>query len=112
MAKFIKLIAVILGIVILLVVGAIIIIPLVVDPNDYKDQITALVKDKTGRELQIEGDIQLSVFPWLGLELGAVRLSNAPDFGEEPFAAVREAAVRVKLRPLRTTRVSAKASTA
>ena len=72
----------------MLIVAAAIIIPLVVDPNDYKDEIVSKVKETTGRDLKIQGDIGLSVFPWLGLELGALELSNAKGFGDAPFADV------------------------
>ena len=100
MGKFLKILAAILGLLVVLVIAAVIIIPLVVDPNDFKDQITAEVKKATGRELLMSGDLGLSVFPWLGLELNGLRLSNAPGFGDQPFAAVRHAQVRVKLMPL------------
>ncbi len=41
---------------------------LLFDPNDYKPQIMALVKEHTGRELTIPGEISVSVFPWLAQE--------------------------------------------
>ncbi len=100
MGKVIKILGWLFGTVILLLVAAVIILPLVVDPNDFKDEIIAQVQKETGRTLQIEGDLKLSVFPWLGLEIGAVTLGNAPGFGEKPFAAAKSAAVRVKLMPL------------
>ena len=37
---------------------------LFVDPNDYRDRISAGVKEATGRDLTIEGELSLSVFPW------------------------------------------------
>ena len=100
MGKFLKILAAILGLLVVLVIAAVIIVPLVVDPNDFKDEITAEVKKATGRELLMSGDLGLSVFPWLGLELNGLRLSNAPGFGDQPFAAVKHAQVRVKLMPL------------
>ncbi len=100
MGKFLKILGATLGILVVLVVGAVIIIPMVVDPNDFKDEITAEVKKATGRELLMGGDLGLSIFPWLGLELNGLRLSNAPGFGDQPFAAVKHAQVRVKLMPL------------
>lgn len=105
MKKFLKIVAWLAGIVILAIVAAVIIIPLVVDPNDYRDDITNIVKKHTGRDLVIEGDIGLSVFPWLGLELGATRLSNAEGFGPEPFARLEEMDLKVKLLPLLSKRV-------
>ncbi|MBV2207505.1 MAG: AsmA family protein, partial [Pseudomonas sp.] len=35
------------------------------DPNDYKDEIRQLARDKAGLELTINGDIGWSLFPWL-----------------------------------------------
>ncbi len=98
--KLVRWIGIILIALVLLVVAAAIILPLVIDPNDYKDDITAAVKEQTGRELTIEGDLKLSVFPWLGVEMGALRLSNAPGFGDQPFASLQGAEVRVMLLPL------------
>jgi AsmA protein len=76
-----------------------------VNPNDYKDQIAALVTEQTGRALAIEGDIDLSVFPWLGLEIGQMSLANAPGFPDRPMAAVEQARVRVKWLPMLEKRV-------
>lgn len=85
---------------ILLVVVGLAAVLIFVDPNDYRGQIESAVRDSTGRSLTISGDIGLSVFPWLGLELGRVSLGNAPGFGDSPFAEVGEAQVRARLLPL------------
>lgn len=71
-----------------------------VDPNDYKDRIAAGAKSATGRDLALTGDIKLTVFPWVGLTLGPASLGNPPGFGDEPFATVQRASMRVKLIPL------------
>lgn len=73
---------------------------LLVNPNQFKGRIAAGVKESTGRELQLSGDIKLSVFPWVALELGPAALGNPPGFGEEPFLSLTHASVRVKLLPL------------
>jgi len=100
MGKFLKVIGGLLLALVLLVVAAAIILPMVIDPNDYKDEIITQVNQQTGRELKIEGDLKLSVFPWLGVDIGGLELSNAEGFGEQPFAVVNSAGVRVKLMPL------------
>ncbi|HEX7047661.1 MAG TPA: AsmA family protein [Gammaproteobacteria bacterium] len=100
MRKFLKISGIVLGILILLIVAAAIALPLLVDPNDFKPRIVSAVEDATGRNFEIPGEISLSVFPWLGVELGAVRLGNAEGFGEKPFASVEGVEVRVKLLPL------------
>ena len=85
---------------VVLILAAVIILPLIFDPNDYKDEIAELVHEQTGRDLLIEDDLELSVFPWLGLETGAVTLSNAEGFGEQPFAVLEHLEIRVRLWPL------------
>ena len=82
------------------VVAAIVVIPMVVDPNDFKDRIVAETKQATGRDLTIAGDIGLSVFPWVGLVLGETRLGESPAFGGGDFAAVESVEIRAKLLPL------------
>lgn len=100
MAKALKLvIGLVVGLVLIVVVG-LAAVAILVDPNDYRDQIESAVQENTGRTLAIEGDLRLSVFPWLGLELGRVSLGNAPGFGDTPFAEVQEAQVRARLLPL------------
>jgi AsmA protein len=95
-----KIAAIALGSLIALAVIILIGVSLLVNPNDYKDRIARSVKDSTGRELALPGQIKLSVFPWIALELGPASLGNPPGFGAEPFAAVKHVALRVKLLPL------------
>jgi len=83
-----------------LVVAAVVILPLVISPNDYKPQIVEAVRQQTGRELLIEGDIGLSVFPKIGLTLGHTELSNAPGFEQKVFAKVEGVNIQVALMPL------------
>ena len=71
-----------------------------INPNHYKGNLAAVVKESTGRDLQLAGDIKLSIFPWLALEVGPARLGNLPGFGEEPLLAFSHASFRVKLLPL------------
>jgi len=89
-----------LGVLVMLVVAALIALPLLVDPNGHKDRIVRLVEAQTGRELSVQGDIKLSVFPWLGFDLGAASLGNAPGFGAQPFATIERLRVGIALLPL------------
>jgi AsmA protein len=105
MKKALKILAWVVGVPLVLLVAVIIIVPLVFDPNEHKPQLTALVKDATGRDFKIDGDIKLSLFPWVGVSTGAVELGNAPGFGPEPFARLDKADVRVAIVPLLSKRV-------
>ena len=100
MKRLLKIVASVLGLLIILVGATGLAIVLFFDPNDYKDEITALVEQRTGRKLTLTGPITLSVFPWLGIEAGTLALGNAPGFGSEPFLRSNKAAVRVRLLPL------------
>ena len=100
MGKLLKIILGLVGLLVIVVVIAAIVLPMVIDPNDYKDEIAATVEKQTGRTLSIEGDLTLSVFPWLGVDIGPTQISNAAGF-EAPYMARMEAVqVRVKLLPL------------
>jgi AsmA protein len=83
-----------------LIVIALVLVVMFVDPNDYRDDIQRIVEQKTGRELKLSGDLKLSVFPWIALETGAATLGDAPGFGPEPFVSIKEARVGVRLLPL------------
>ena len=69
------------------------------DANDYKAQISDQVKQRTGRELSL-GDIKPSVFPWVGLELQQIALSNAKGFNDLPMLQAERVDVRIELLPL------------
>jgi AsmA protein len=83
-----------------LIVIALALVLIFVDPNDYREDIEQFVERETGRDLTLTGDIKLSVFPWIALELGPASLGDAPGFGDEPFASIQEARVSVRLLPL------------
>ena len=83
-----------------LAVGTVLVLTQLVDPNEYKPQIARIVAEKTGRDLDLQGDLQLTFFPWLGVETGKLSLANAPGFGETPMVSVENARVQAKLLPL------------
>ena len=108
MMKILKWAFLIILILIFLVVAGVGIAVATLDPNDYKEQITAQVKKATGRELTLTGDISWSVFPWLGLNLGKTSLANAEGFGNQPFAELDEIDIHVALMPLIKKQIQAK----
>jgi len=105
MGRLFKWLAGIIGLLLVVILAAAVILPMVIDPNDHKDTIERLVKERTGRDLKIADRLELSVFPSLGVTTGGVSLSNAPGFGDEPFARIDELDLRVKLMPLFSRRL-------
>lgn len=79
---------------------AVIVLPRLIDPNAYRDEIARAVAERTGRALTLDGDLGLSVFPWLGITIEGASLANAPGFGDEPMLAVQRAEARLRLLPL------------
>jgi AsmA protein len=100
MGKLLKIILGLVGLLVIVLVIAAIVLPMVIDPNDYKDDIASTVKRQTGRTLSIEGDLSLSVFPWLGVDIGPTQISNAAGFDAPYMARMEAVQVRVKLLPL------------
>ncbi|HYD57682.1 MAG TPA: AsmA family protein, partial [Burkholderiales bacterium] len=68
------------------------------DPNKYKPQIEAAVKEKTGRVLKLQGDLKVAVFPSLGAEVSGITLSERNP--EQQFLALESAHASVALMPL------------
>ena len=102
MAKLIKFLLWTTVSLVLLIILAAVLIPILVDPNDYKDEITQQVYQKTGRTLSIEGDIDIAIsLPLsISLELGKINLSNAEGFADTPFAKMQGASLYVSIMPL------------
>ena len=82
-----------------LILLAVIIVPMVFDPNDYRNDITALVKQQIGRDLILDGELDISVFPWLGIRTSGLRLSQPIEIGGD-MIRVNTAQLRVKFAPL------------
>ena len=78
------------------------------DANNYKAQIIEQVESATGRTFNIAGEIDLSVFPWIGLEIENVTMGNADGFKAEYFAAIKKLDVKVHLLPLLKKEVEVK----
>ncbi|MGB5345261.1 MAG: AsmA family protein, partial [Woeseia sp.] len=93
------LLIVVAGFVTLLVVAAVALM-LLFEPNDFRDGIAEEVKKATGRDVTIEGDLSVSLFPWFAVEVGKTRMSNASGFGDTPFASFDSARLSVRLLPL------------
>jgi len=91
------------GGIIALIVVVIAIVAATFDPNKYKPEIVAAVKDKTGRTLAIEGNLGLSVFPSIAIAVGKASLSEPGS--SRIFARIEQAKISLALWPLLSKRV-------
>ncbi|MGH1537095.1 MAG: AsmA family protein [Gammaproteobacteria bacterium] len=104
--KILKYILIAIPLLIILVIGVGAFFLSTLDLNNYKEQITSFVKEKTGRDLVITGEIKNSWMP-LGITLGNTSFGNAPGFGEQPMVSVNEVDVHVQLLPLLSGKINA-----
>ena len=88
------------GALLAVVLGAMLLVSLLFDPNDYKGDAEAAFLARTGRALTLEGDLSLSFFPWLAVKTGTASIGNRTGFGDGSFAAVKRVRVAVRLLPL------------
>ena len=89
---------ILLGLIVIIVIAVGVIVA-TVDPNDYREEITDLVKKETGRDLQVE-TMSLSFFPHLGINLESASLSNAEGFSASPFVSIDKVQVGAAILPL------------
>ena len=75
-----------------------VVVVLTIDPNDFKPKIVDFVKQKKQRTLILQGDIKMTFFPRLGLDLG--QLSVSEHQGKSVFAAMERARLFVAWLPL------------
>lgn len=68
------------------------------DPNAYKNKLQEIVFERYQRTLTIDGEIELSLFPRIGLALNDASLSQRGS--DERFASVDSARVAVAIWPL------------
>ncbi|MBN1277054.1 MAG: AsmA family protein [Deltaproteobacteria bacterium] len=93
---------------IVMVIVAVIVIPMFIDVQKYKPEIETRVSEITGRPFTIGGNIDLSLFPWVGISLSDLHLGNPPGFQEKDFLSVNFFEVRVKLIPLLSRNIQVK----
>jgi len=100
MKSILKIIVSILVVAVLFVVVITGIFLAVFDANEYKQEVSDLVREQTGRELQFYGDVSLTIYPVLGMELGGMSFSNAPGFGAADMIKVNKASISVDVASL------------
>jgi len=105
MSRIVKVIGIVVGALIVLIAAVLVAVATLLDPNDYKDDITAAVARATGRQLTLDGKLDLSVFPTIRIAVGAATLSNAPGFGSAPMAKIGGAELSLALLPLLSGKV-------
>lgn len=99
-----KLLYGLIGLVVVAVVAALI-VPGFIDWNSRKAEIAAQVKQATGRDLRINGDLDLSVLPSPSLSADDVRLANIAGATAPEMIRLKSLRVRIRFMPLLSGRI-------
>jgi len=96
------------GAVVALVIAAMLVLPLVINPENYRVQIAAAAeKALGGRKVEI-GQIKLSLWTGLGLKVDKFRVGNREGFSDEPFIDVDGFEIKISILSLLTDTVRVK----
>lgn len=101
MRQLLRIVLAAVGILAIVAVAAVVYVTTFLDPEDFKPRLTAVVEEQTGLNLDLDGPINWSFYPRIGV---SVETANArlPSQDEEDtaFAAVDRAEVSVAFAPL------------
>lgn len=85
---------------VVLLIAAVVALPFLLPTSVYKEQIIEQTRLATGRALAIDGDLRLSFWPALGVEVEKVRFANAAGAAEADMATMDKLVVGAELWPL------------
>jgi AsmA protein len=92
-------------VILVVIIGLVVALPFIVPTDRIKQELILATNDATGRELAIDGDFSLSVFPTLGVTAESVTFSNAEGAKDPNMASIDSLTVKLSLLPLITGNV-------
>ena len=76
------------GGVLVLLLGALLIVPNLIPQEVYRAKIEEEASKVLGRQVKVTGNIGVSIFPRLEARAGASTIANPDGFGDAPFASM------------------------
>ena len=70
------------------------------DANQYKDEMAEVVGSIIGRPVSIRGDVDISVYPWIGVKINDMTIDNNSGFSRKKFASIGQFDISVRIIPL------------
>jgi len=94
------------GVAVLLLAAVLLVVAVVtlVDPKQYQSLVIDQVRERTGRELQLAGPVELDLLPCCAVRIDQATLGNPPGFPADPFLRIDSARLGLRLWPLLTRR--------
>lgn len=96
MKKFLKIILVLF----LFVLLALAVFVFTFDANKYKEEVAEVIGSIVSRPVSISGDVDISIYPWIGIKLNEVTIENNSGFSKKQMATIGQFDVSVKIIPL------------
>ena len=93
------------AVLLVLVIIGLIALPSLIPSSVYKEKIETQLTRELARDVRVEGDVKLSVFPVIKANAGRVVIDNPDGFKAETFAQMDGLSARIKLFPLFSKRV-------
>jgi AsmA protein len=94
MKRFLKIVAIIIGVLILIVIA----LPFVIDANTFKPKLESELTDALGRQVKV-GNLSLSLLSG-GVAADDISIADDPQFSKAPFVQAKSLKVGVEMIPL------------
>lgn len=78
----------------------ILLLPSMIEVERYRPLIEREASQALGRPVALSGPLDLSIFPWIGVEVGDLAVGNPEGFSEPNLLSVETAEIRVAVLPL------------
>lgn len=92
-------------ILVVLIIGGLAVVPSLVPSSVYKEKIQAQLTKELERDVTIDGEVKVSVFPSIRAKTDRVVIANPEGFSDAPFVAMDGLEAKIKLLPLFSKRV-------
>ncbi|MBY5969881.1 AsmA family protein [Halomonas denitrificans] len=101
MKRLVRTLLAVVGVLALVTVGAVVYVTTFFNPEDMKPRLVAVVQEHTGLDLSLEGPLEWSFYPRIGVSVAQAeaRLADQPD-DAPAFAAFSRASVSLAFTPL------------
>ena len=91
--------------VVVAIAAAVLILPGLIDWNGYKPELIAEVREAIGRDMRIDGDLDLALLPSPRLSAAGVRIANVDGAAAPDMVRLEALGIRIRLRPLLSGRI-------
>jgi len=100
MSRFLKWTIIVGGSLAAALVLAVLLLPSMIEVERYRPLVERELSQSLGRPVRLSGELELSIFPWIGVETGSISVENPEGFTEPRLVSVDAVEIRVAVPPL------------